>query len=215
MLELKKKQEAVMGLFSFLFGKKKKTTEEAKPQFNNAQIEADNAKSTLPSIEAQESVTECAEVEVAFEESVLKEEETVTVQAQKEKKSRVGKFEIKKTKDDRYVFNLYASNNVIIATSQIYSSAQGAINGINSIITNSAKAEIEDQTLKSYEELPYPKWEIYSDNAGQYRFRLNATNGSCVCHSQGYTTKLNCKKGIESIINTSKNAEIVKAYLKK
>ena len=131
------------------------------------------------------------------------------------KKSAVGKFEIKKSKDDRYVFNLYAANKVIVATSQVYSSSTSAMNGIKSVVENAAKAPVEDQTLKSYDTLPYPKWEIYQDKGGQYRFRLNASNGSCICHSQGYTSKASCKNGIESIIRTAKDAEIDKSYLKK
>ena len=126
-----------------------------------------------------------------------------------------GAFEIKKSKDGRFVFNLYASNKVIIATSQIYSSSQSAITGINSVIANAEKASIEDQTLKTFTSQPFPKWEIYIDKAGQFRFRLLATNGSCICHSQGYTQKSTCKKGIESIIRTVKSAEIDKSYLNK
>ena len=104
---------------------------------------------------------------------------------------------------------------MIIATSQIYSSSQSAQIGIKSVIANAEKAVIEDQTLKNSTSLSYPKWEIYKDKAGQYRFRLCASNGSCVCHSQGYTTKASCKNGIESIIRTVKNANIDKSYLKK
>ncbi|MBQ7333450.1 MAG: DUF1508 domain-containing protein [Clostridia bacterium] len=131
------------------------------------------------------------------------------------KASPVGKFEIKKSKDDRYVFNLYAANKVIVATSQVYSSSTAAMNGIKSVIENAVKAPVEDQTLKAFDTLPYPKWEIYQDKGGQYRFRLNASNGSCICHSQGYTSKASCKNGIESIKKTAKDAVIDKSYLKK
>ena len=131
------------------------------------------------------------------------------------KSGKSGKFEIKKSKDGRYVFNLYASNNVIVATSQVYSSSTAAMNGIKSVIVNSPTAPIEDQTLKSVVPVPFPKWEIYRDKSEHYRFRLCASNGSCVCHSQGYTSKTNCKKGIESIIKSAPGAEIVKAYLNK
>ena len=124
-----------------------------------------------------------------------------------------GKFEIKKTKDNRFFFNLQASNRVYIATSQIYSSVQSAMTGIKSVINNAEGAPIEDQTLKNFEPIGYPKWEIYLDKAEQFRFRLCASNGNCVCHSQGYTTKHNCKKGIESIIKSVKNVEIEKTYL--
>ncbi len=127
-----------------------------------------------------------------------------------------GKFEINKSKDGKkFFFNLYASNKVGIASSQMYSSSQGALNGVKSVIANAPIVPIEDQSLKKYEALPYPKWEIYVDNGGKYRFRLSASNGSCVCHSQGYTTKAACKNGIESIIRSSKNAEIEKTYITK
>lgn len=129
--------------------------------------------------------------------------------------ARVGRFEIKKTKDSRFVFNLYASNHVIVATSQIYSSPQSALIGIRSIIANAEKSPIEDITVKNYTSLPFPKWEIYLDKSEHFRFRLYATNGSCVVHSQGYTSKANCKKGIESIVRCAPTAEIDKSYLKK
>lgn len=139
-------------------------------------------------------------------------EETVKVIESKSGKS--GKFDIKKSKDGRYVFNLYASNHVIVATSQIYTSSQSAIGGIKSIIANAKRASLEDQTLKNYATVPYPKWEMYVDKGGQYRFRLNAPNGSCIVHSQGYTTKSACKKGIDSIIRIAEDSEIDKSYLK-
>ena len=89
------------------------------------------------------------------------------------------------------------------------------MNGIQSIIANAAKAPVEDQTMKNYSERPYPKWELYLDKGDQYRFRLNAPNGNCIVHSQGYTSKASCKNGIESIIRCSANPEIDKSYLKK
>lgn len=133
----------------------------------------------------------------------------------KDVKARTGRFEIKKTKDGRFVFNLYAPNHVIVATSQVYSSSTAAVNGIKSIINNAEKAPIEDNSLKNPVEQPFPKWEMYIDKGGQYRFRLFASNGSCVVHSQGYTAKNSCKKGIDSIIKCASDAEIDKSYLKK
>lgn len=130
--------------------------------------------------------------------------------------TRNGNFEIKKAKDGRYFFNLCASNKVVIAYSQIYSSSTSAVNGIKSIIANAPRAEIEDTTLKKPVCRQFPKWEIYLDKAGKHRFRLYAPNGSCVCHSsRGYATKATCKGGIESIIRFAvEDADINKAYLK-
>ncbi|MBO7197126.1 MAG: YegP family protein [Clostridia bacterium] len=126
-----------------------------------------------------------------------------------------GRFEIEKAKDGRFFFTLYASNSNPIAYSQLYSSSSGATNGISSVIANSQKAGIEDTTLKNPTTLPCPKWEIYIDKAGEYRFRLYAPNGQCVCHSShGYSTKSGCKGGMESIKRFSAEAKVDKAYLK-
>ncbi len=138
------------------------------------------------------------------------------VAVQESKATANGKFDIRKSKDGRYFFSLYASNHAVIAYSQIYSSTSAVNTGINSVIANSPKAPTEDTTLKNPATLPCPKWEIYIDKAGQYRFRLYAANGLCVCHSShGYTTKSGCKGGIESIKRFSAEARVDKSYLNK
>ena len=144
-------------------------------------------------------------------------EETVdyemTVAVEEGKETRNGKFDVRRGKDGRFFFSLYASNHMPIAFSQMYSTSSAAMNGINSVISNSPKAPTEDTTLKSPTSLPFPKWEIYIDRAGEYRFRLYATNGQCVCHSyHGYSTKSGCKGGIDSIKRFAQEAKVNKSY---
>lgn len=43
------------------------------------------------------------------------------------------------------------------------------------------------------------KFEIYKDKAGEYRFRLKASNGQNILASEGYKDKSGCKNGIESV----------------
>jgi len=43
-----------------------------------------------------------------------------------------------------------------------------------------------------------PKFEIYKDIKGEYRFRLKAPNGEIIANGEGYTSKEHCLKGIES-----------------
>lgn len=43
------------------------------------------------------------------------------------------------------------------------------------------------------------KFEISKDVAGEFRFKLVAVNGECIAVSQGYKTKENALKGIESV----------------
>ncbi len=57
-------------------------------------------------------------------------------------------------------------------------------------------------------------FEIYKDNASEFRFRLKASNGENILSSEGYKTKASCKNGIESVKNNAqddKNYEILES----
>lgn len=43
------------------------------------------------------------------------------------------------------------------------------------------------------------KFELYKDNAGEYRFRLKAGNGENIGSSEGYTGKQGAVNGVESV----------------
>jgi len=115
----------------------------------------------------------------------------------------MGKYEIKETKSG-YVFNLKAGNGEIIATSETYSSKDSCENGVDSVKNNAPIANLEDQTVENFEEMTHPKFEMYIDKAGEYRFRLKAKNGENICRSEGYKAKAGCLNGIESV---RKNAD--------
>ena len=170
-----------------------------------------------PDTKAEDFVEEKSveEIDAVFTEEKNEEISAEVAKAEAKSGRALARFEIKKSKDNRFVFNLYAPNRVIVATSQIYSSSPSAVNGIKSIATNAPKAPIEDTSLKSFAPVGFPKWEIYVDKGGKYRFRLYAPNGSCIVHSQGYTTKASCKNGIASIVKNAPDAIIDKSYLKK
>ena len=121
-----------------------------------------------------------------------------------------GKFEIKRTSDRRYMFNVRAGNTQVIASSQIYSSMAACRNGIDSVGKNAPLAHIEDQTLSSINEEKCPKFQIYFDKAGKYRFNLLAANGqNILACTQGYTQKSSCKNGINSVINNAHSAIVL------
>ena len=118
------------------------------------------------------------------------------------------KFEIKLAKNGEYMFNLYAPNGRVIATSETYTTLQNCKNGIESIRANAA-SHIEDQTEEGYAPLLCPKYEIFADKEEKFRFHLRASNGEIICASQGYTAKTSAKAGIESIAENAPAAEIV------
>ncbi|UWQ41650.1 YegP family protein [Leisingera aquaemixtae] len=43
------------------------------------------------------------------------------------------------------------------------------------------------------------KFELYTDNAGEFRFRLKAGNGENILSSEGYKQKASAENGIESV----------------
>ncbi len=56
---------------------------------------------------------------------------------------------------------------------------------------------------------PMPKWEIYKDAAGKYRWRLKAPNGNIIAASEAYESKDGCKNGIHSVKTYAPKAELV------
>ena len=55
----------------------------------------------------------------------------------------------------------------------------------------------------------HPKFEIYTDKAGEFRFRLKAKNGEIIATSEGYTSKSSCENGIDSVKKNAPDAETV------
>jgi uncharacterized protein len=56
------------------------------------------------------------------------------------------RFERKETASGKFRFNLKAGNNQVIGTSQNYASKDGMENGVESVKSNAATAEIKDLT---------------------------------------------------------------------
>ena len=122
----------------------------------------------------------------------------------------MGKFVVKETASG-VKFNLVAGNGQVIATSEVYSAEASCLNGIESVKKNAPSANIEDQTAEPVVTATNPKFEMYLDKAGEYRFRLKARNGEIIAVSEGYTAKAGCENGIESVRKNSPDAEIVNA----
>ena len=53
-----------------------------------------------------------------------------------------------------------------------------------------------------------PEFEIFRDNAGEYRWRLQAANGELVAASEGYTTSSNAKRSVERVKEIAPQARI-------
>ena len=56
------------------------------------------------------------------------------------------------------------------------------------------------------------KFEVYTDKAGEHRFRLKAGNGQIILASEWYSSKDGCMNGIESV---RKNSQIDERFERK
>ncbi len=120
----------------------------------------------------------------------------------------MGKFVWKETATG-FKFDLKAGNGEVIATSEVYKSEAACLNGIESV-RKCCVGDIEDQTAETVAEVKHPKFELYEDKAGEFRFRLKARNGEIIVVSEGYKAKAGCMNGIESVKKNAPEAEVVK-----
>ena len=121
----------------------------------------------------------------------------------------MGKFVVKATKTG-FVFNLKAGNGEVIAVSEVYTTEAACMKGIASVKKNAPIAKLEDQTAAEIVAVTNPKFEVYTDKAGEFRFRLKARNGEIIATGEGYKAKASCLNGIESIRKNAPDAEIIK-----
>ena len=121
----------------------------------------------------------------------------------------MGKFVVKAIKTG-FVFNLKAGNGETIATSEVYTTEAACLKGVESVRKNAADAKLEDQTVAEVAAVTNPKFEMYTDKAGEFRFRLKARNGEVIAASEGYKAKASCLNGIDSVRRNAPDAAVEK-----
>ncbi len=104
-----------------------------------------------------------------------------------------GKFELKKSKNDKFYFNLLAGNGQIILSSEMYESKASANNGIESV-----KKNAPDDSR--YERMASTKQEPY--------FVLKAGNHQVIGKSQMYAAEKARDNGIESCKSNAPSASV-------
>ena len=120
----------------------------------------------------------------------------------------MGKFVIKQT-NTGFTISLKAGNGEVIGIGgEVFNTLESAKNSIESIKKNAPIANIEDQTVEGFAEQKPPKFEIYKDKAGEFRFRLKARNGEPILASEGYKAKASCENGIASVVKNAPDAAV-------
>ena len=103
-------------------------------------------------------------------------------------------FEIRKTENDKYMFNLKSGNDQVILTSQTYESKESAEEGIASVKEN---AGLDD------------RYEEKTGTNGHPYFVLLAANRQVIGRSQMYSSRGAMRKGIASVKKNAQRAGIV------
>ena len=104
-----------------------------------------------------------------------------------------GKFELKKTTDDQFMFNLKAGNHEIILTSERYTTKASAENGIESVQTNAAEEARYDRRTST---------------GGQPYFVLKAANHEIIGRSEMYSSDSAMENGIASVKTNGATVDI-------
>ena len=94
------------------------------------------------------------------------------------------KFELKKSKNEKFFFNLLATNGQIILTSEMYEAKASAVNGIESVKKNAA----DDG-----------RYERLTGKDGAPYFTLKAGNSQVIGQSQMYSSEKARDGGIDSV----------------
>jgi uncharacterized protein YegP (UPF0339 family) len=105
-----------------------------------------------------------------------------------------GTFEIKRTADGKFMFNLKAANEQIILTSQTYETKENAENGIASVKQNAVHDE---------------RYEEKTGTDGSPYFVLHAGNNLVIGRSEMYSSHEAMHKGIASVKKNATTAETV------
>lgn len=105
-------------------------------------------------------------------------------------------------------FDLRADNGAIIATSEVYAAKAACLRGVEAVRRCAAAGKVLDTTLEDQKAPTNPRFEIFRDRRGRYRFRLRSRNGEIIAQSEPYSSKDACLDGAESVIRSAPGAEM-------
>lgn len=119
----------------------------------------------------------------------------------------MGMFTVQELKAG-YKFNLKAGNGQIIASSKAYHVLADCLSAIEQV-RRCAHAPVEDQTVRDYKPLPFPKYEVRHTERGGISFFLRDHQGVELVHGKWYTAKRSCLAGIHSIGEHAPDAKVI------
>lgn len=120
-------------------------------------------------------------------------------------------YHVRRSTNGQFYWHLTAGNNEKVATSaETYVRKQGCLDGLNLFKANAPAAPINDRTTGSAGRIATFEFELYRDNAREYRWRFQAGNNGIIATSgEGYVTKQGCRDAIDRVKANAGSAPIV------
>ncbi len=150
-------------------------------------------------VEEQSAITEKAKLEPkqksAPKKTTSKKEEPK--KEEKPVKKLLGKWAVEIKSDNEYISCLFASNGEIMLSSETYSTAEGARNGIETIIKG----------------IETGKFVVYQDKSKNYYYKLKSANNRLLCVGEIYKSQDQCLKAVESVKRIAKDSPVVEKVI--
>lgn len=102
-------------------------------------------------------------------------------------------YNLSRSNDDQFYFNLTAENNEVILVSERYKSKDGALRGIESVKNNSPKDS---------------QFERRTSSDGKYYFVLKAANNEVIGTSEMYNSDQALENGIQAVKRVGASAPV-------
>lgn len=115
-----------------------------------------------------------------------------TAAAAKPSKRMLGKWRVIVKGENAYIAALSASNGEVMLTSEIYSTEDGARNGVATIIKG----------------VETGNFVIYRDKGGDYYYKLKSAGNRLLCVGEIYKTKVACEKAAQSVKRIAKDSPV-------
>ena len=115
----------------------------------------------------------------------------------------MSRMELRRT-DTGYKFDLKAANGETVATSEVYATKAACLKGAESVLRSAPTAPAVDPEQDSVTK--NPRFEVFRDRAGRFRFRLRSRNGKIIAVSEPYLTRFGAQQGVEAVRKAARAA---------
>lgn len=115
---------------------------------------------------------------------------------------------VKKCTQSGFCFDLVAADGLVLCRSEAYATDEACADAIGQLRAVCG-APVEDHTREDFVVLPFPKYEMHKNEAGEYTFLLKGIKGTLIARGPVFRAAYTCRQGIAQMAGSAANAELV------